>query len=440
MSKVSSSAFTAVDPTYAPSQSLPPAVALVLAIILFGVALRIYYFDSSLSRSPDERTYIHQANVILTQGMAGLAPLGQQLKQNPALLSQAPSPARVGYLTVLASFMELTGDTSALAGAQFSLLCSIAALSLLAFTTYRAFSPTISVVATLFYSVLPFDLTTSRRAWQDSFISLLALVIISVAIFIARSSSARRVAGFTAFTLLGVLAITTKENFAVFFMLCAAGLTVHFILKHDRRNAIATSACAAAAGIASLAILVSLFGGLANYFAMERAFAHYSNLGPYDLEFNTGPAWMFPAAFFRTSPVLVLAAIAGFTISIHGTIRSRKLSGSGAALGVALISLSMVLIQILTARYNFRYTAPVYGSICILVGIGIEASLSPLNKLMAPLGRWLAWAVIGFALSVCALHDLNVARDRFLLPGVQDLALRVVLGVPPAPLPVELPR
>lgn len=438
MTTIPTPGVVADDSSRVESHYLRPATLLLFAIILFGAALRISFFDPGLNRSPDEHTYTHQANVILTQGMTGLRSLCQDLKQNPN--QQSPSPARVGFLALLVSFMKLTGDTSILSGAQLSLLCSLASLLLIALTAYRVFSPTVAIVATLFYSVFPFELTTSRRAWQDSFISLLALSIISVAIHIARSNSAHRAAGLAVFAFLGLLAITTKENFAIFFMFCAAGLTAHFILKHNHRDAIITSACAVVAGLASMAILASLFDGLASYIAMERVYAHYSNLDSYDLEFNTGPAWMFPAAFFRTSPLVVLAALTGFTITIYRTARSRSLSGSGAAMGVALISFSMVLVQLLTGHYNFRFAAPIYGSICILVGIGIEATLPPLHKLLAPLGRRVAWAIIVFALSVSALRDLNVARDRFLIPGVQDLALRVVLGVPPAPLPVELPR
>jgi hypothetical protein len=97
-----------------------PAVLLLIALVLFGGALRIYFFSADLSRSPDERTYAYQANVILTQGTAGLRLLGEDLVRNPALRSQAPSPARLGYLALLVSFMRLTGDTSTLAGTQLS--------------------------------------------------------------------------------------------------------------------------------------------------------------------------------------------------------------------------------------------------------------------------------------------------------------------------------
>ena len=85
-------------------------------------------------------------------------------------------------------------------------------------------------------------------------------------------------------------------------------------------------------------------------------------------------------------------------------------------------------------RYNFRYAAPAYGPLCLLAGIGIAAILPMLHKALAPLGRGVAWAILGFILAVAAWHDLATARELFLVPEIQDLALRPVYGVPALPL------
>jgi hypothetical protein len=411
------------------------STVLLFTTVLFGIALRIYLFNPDIARSPDERTYTRQADIVLALGTEGFRFLGREAVQDPAVTLLFPPPTRAGYLAPLAAFMRLTGDTSVLAGAHLSLLCSLAALPFIAFTAYRALSPIVAIAATLFYSVFPFDLTIFRRAWQESFIAFLAIVIVSLAVYIVRARPVRRIAGLVAFTILGVLSVTTKENLGIFFLLCGAGLTLHLILQRDRPGAVLTASSTAAAILIGIAILAYLFGGLAGYAGLEREITHQAAINPYDLQFDRGPAWMYPAAFFRTSPVLVLAATVGFVAILYRTFRHRARSNTGLALGVALISLSMVLIQLLTQRYNFRYTAPVYGPICILGGIGIEAILPPLHKLLAPLGRTAAWAILGFALAIAALRDLDFAQNNFLLPGLQDLALRWVLGVPPAPLP-----
>jgi hypothetical protein len=416
------------------------SILLLVVEILLGIAIRIHFFDPGIARSPDERTYTRQANIVLAQGTAGFHFLGQELAQNPPLVSRYPSPLRVGYITLLVAFMRITGDNSILAGAQLSIAFSIASLFLIALTGYRFLSPTVAVVATLFYAVFPFDLTIYRRTWQESLISLLTVSFLALATLIARTGSARRLAFLIAFALLGVLALTTKENSGIAFMLCAAGLTLYFLLQGNRRAAILTAASAAVAAAAYALILASLFGGAVNTFILLRESVHFSGINPYSVQFDSGPIWMFPAALLRTSPFLFLAALAGFAAVVYHAYRSRLLVHHGLSLGIALITASMIMIQLVTQRYSFRYTAPVFGPICLLAGMGVDSVLPTLQRLLAPLGRATAWAILGFAISVAAFRDFTVARDRFLLPELQDLALRPVLGVLRAPIPPGYPR
>jgi len=91
-------------------------------------------------------------------------------------------------------------------------------------------------------------------------------------------------------------------------------------------------------------------------------------------------------------------------------------------------------MQVVTQHYNFRFTAPVYGSACLLAGIGVDAVLPTFHRVLAPLGRVTVWIILGFAISMAALRDLNFARERLIGPEIPDLALRPVLGLPPAPL------
>jgi hypothetical protein len=62
-----------------------------------------------------------------------------------------------------------------------------------------------------------------------------------------------------------------------------------------------------------------------------------------------------------------------------------------------------------------------------------------LYSLLAPLGRLTAYGILGFALVVAALRDLNFARERLLGPEIQDLVVRPILGLPPAPVPLDYP-
>jgi Dolichyl-phosphate-mannose-protein mannosyltransferase len=411
---------------------------LLLAIIAIGGALRIDYFNPGIRRTPDERTYTRQADIVLAQGADGYRFLGQELAANPPAVSRYPSPLRVGYITLLTLFMRLTGDTSILTGAHLSFLCSMASLCLIAFTAYRYLSPTVAVVATLFFAVLPFDLTVFRRTWEEAFIALLTIGILALALRIVHSSARYRIAWLSAFSFLGFLALTTKENSGLTFLFCAAGLTLYFLLQRDRRAAMLTASSAAVAVLAYVIVLGSLFGGVANALTLVREYAHYSGINPYSVQYDSGPVWLFPEGLFRISPFLCLAGLAGLASAIYSALRSRAVTGL--PLSIAALTAGILLLQLVTHRYSFRYTAPVYTTICLLAGIGVDAVLPSLHRVLAPLGRITAWAVLGFAISIAAYRDLNFAQENLILPELQDLALRPILGLPPAPVPPDYPK
>ncbi len=238
----------------APERSVRALVVLLVGVVFIGMALRIHDFDPGIARSPDEGTYTRQADVLVAQGMTGIQELTRELAANPVMVSRDPPPTRVGFLSVLAAFMRLTGNTSAVAGALLSLLCSFATLSLLAFTSYRMLSAPAAVAATVFYAVFPFDLTICRRAWQDSFIALCSLAIFSLAAYVSHAERTRRLTALAALAILGILLITTKTNAEIFFLLCMGGLTVHFLFKRDRRAVIYTVSTAIAALLVNVAV------------------------------------------------------------------------------------------------------------------------------------------------------------------------------------------
>ena len=63
-----------------------------------------------LARTPDERTYTRQADIVLVHGAEGFRALGRELTANLPEVSLYPSPLRVGYISLLAAWMRLTGD------------------------------------------------------------------------------------------------------------------------------------------------------------------------------------------------------------------------------------------------------------------------------------------------------------------------------------------
>jgi len=423
-------------------------MALLIVVLLLGVGLRICIFEAELARSPDERVYTRQADVVLAQGVEGFHQLGDELARDPAAVAIYPSPMRIGYLLPLVGFMRLTEDSSVLAGATFSLLCSMATLLLVAFAADRFLSRTVAIIATLFLAVLPFDLVVSRRAWEESYISLLIVSVLTLAAWLARRTTARglpEIAAYVAFALLGVACLTTKESAGAALLLCAGGLALHLFVRGERRAALLTAVSTSVAVLAYALALGSLFGGMGHALILTREDIHYSGINPYNMQYDSGPAWMFAAALLRTSPFVCVFGLAGFCVTLYrawpphalaGASRLRTaVAGAGLPMGIALLTFAALLLQVLTQRYSFRYTGPAYGAACLLAAVGATAAAGPLRKLC---GRW-TWAVLGCVIALAAFRDVSFARERFLLPQMQDLALRPVLGIAPLPLPQATP-
>jgi hypothetical protein len=181
--------------------------------------------------------------------------------------------------------------------------------------------------------------------------------------------------------------------------------------------------------------------------ALELDFIHYSPLGAYTAQFDTGPAWMLPAALFRTSPFLFVAAFAGFVAALYRALRSCISTQKGVPwgnelgleLGIAFYTYFTLLLLLFSHRFNLRYTAPAFASICLLAGIGVNTVLPHIQKLRTSLGRATAWTILGCVISIAALRDLHLAQTCF-LPQMGDLTLRQVLNVPPLPWPSGLQR
>jgi hypothetical protein len=421
-----------------------PGVWLLCSVVLLGAGLRLHYFKTGLRRTPDERTYTRQANVVLARGAAGFALLGAELAADPVRVSTLPSPLRVGYIVPLALFMQVTGDGSMNAGATLSLLCSLVSLVVVAWAGTRFLSISAALVATLFLSVFAFDLTVFRRTWEEAWIAMLGVVVLALAGWIAQADAAGRIrtrnAALVAFACVGFLCMTTKETSAIAFLLCAAGLAASLFLQ-GRKNAALLAAGSAVVAVAGYLLTLSvLFGGTIHAMALVLDYFHDSGTDVYNHQYNSGSAWMFPAALFRTSPFLFIAAIGGLGVTLRRTWRAWPKHDGVFASGVALLTASMLLLQYAGGRYDLRYAAPVFDTLCLLAGIGAAAAISPLMKVMSPLGRPIALAVIGVFLATAALRDLNFAQEHFLQPEMDDLALRPVLGVPPAPPPAEPPH
>src|SRR5919197_2281773 len=169
------------------SRNLQLQLAALVVLLAVGVGLRLANLGNVSSRTPDERVYTYQANVLLHPGTAGLRALVTEYQRDP-VVRQYPTPTRAGYLWLLTTVMRITGSTDVSVGAGISCVASIGSLLVLFLIGVRFFPPWAMLFAGLFFAISPAELWLARRSLQDALLEFLGLALILVAGEINRNS------------------------------------------------------------------------------------------------------------------------------------------------------------------------------------------------------------------------------------------------------------
>ena len=410
----------------------------LLAILIFGIGVRFALLPGTLTRTPDERVYAHQASVVQAQGPTGFTTLAADLQRDPAATALYPSPLRAGWIALLAGASSWIGEDPMTAGSVLSFLSSAISLLLLAWVGLRFFNAVTACAATLLLAVFPFDLVIYQRAWQESFCSLLGLGTVAVVLYVAGSPGTKRWWWPGALWMAGLLAFTVKENCAVLFVMCGAGLALSFWMRGQRRDAVQVAAAMVCAAVASLIVLSVLFGGPAHYVALYRTFARFRPMNAYIAQYESGPAWMNLAGLWHASWVLCAAVAAGLVYRCILAWREREASSVVLAVAYAGV-VFFVLALPATLALNFRFDAPAFAVLCLLAGTAFNDFVRLLQSWTGTQGRRLALGLCGLVWTLGAARDLHVAHEDFLQRQIPDLAVRMVLGLGPAP-PADAPR
>ncbi|MEO6924190.1 MAG: glycosyltransferase family 39 protein, partial [Bryocella sp.] len=246
------------------------------AVLLLSIALRVMGASSVEVRSPDERTYAMEASTIVDQGTDGLRGIADHFRKDPSMFA-LPSPVRVGYLYTLAGMMQLTGNKHAEAGAWLSSISSLAALVLLGLLGWRFFSPLTGIAAMLLYAVSPPVMAMARRSWQESFVEMLALLLMLLALEAALRQSPTWAA---AAGVVASFSITVKE-IATIHAACIVLLLVIALLRKKAWTSLGTLTTAiAVTGWICFAWMSHVFGGVSQVlFFVRQNIATAGNTG-----------------------------------------------------------------------------------------------------------------------------------------------------------------
>jgi len=202
-----------------------------LIIFSLGIFLRIYNLNNVASRSPDENVYTYQAGMIAQNGLGITKLLVKNYNSNPKMWVYPP-PTRIGYLSVLAGVMKLTGKIGMDTGAYISVSASILSLILLVILGLRFLNPVVTFYALLAMSVSPMELAIARRTWQDALLGLCGFLLIYLACEITRNIN--RIMPYIIFILIGSFSILIKTSGIIIYGL--AGMWILWVLVVKKKK------------------------------------------------------------------------------------------------------------------------------------------------------------------------------------------------------------
>jgi len=408
-----------------------PAVA-IACVLLAGITLRHNNLRTVQSRSPDEQIYTYQGVTVLREGANAIRSLIKEYNVKKEMWLYPP-PVRISYTYLLVAVMKAAGATDEMPGSYISFVSSIAALMLLVVIGLRFFNAWITAYALLFLAVSPLDLAIARRAWQDSLLGLLGLLLIYCCCEITRNT--KNIAWYIVLVLTGSYCVLIKENGALMFAMCLAWVFLVLFFRDKAFLKGATLLFATAVAVAaSVYCLVRLAGGLQ---PVIDAFKHTNEIKPlnrYINEYQNSPWYGVLQGFWLTSPVnavLCAAGMAGFFFAPKSPGGAPFLSDAKArqaVMGIMLYTLAYLLVMILTPYcQNMRIVSLLYAPFYLVAGLGLWYIVSAAGKALGGYGLRAVAAVVIVAALWIAVSDYRNFERMFVMTGARDLSAKMVV-------------
>ena len=339
-----------------------------------------------------------------------------------------PPPTRAGFLYALAGVMAVTGRTDVMAVVWLSSAASVMSLLLLARIAWRFLNPLAAVFALSFYAVSSLPLMTGRRAWQDATVEMLTLCLILAGAEIV--SGARHWARLLAFTIAGAACITMKEMPALIFAVLSAGvLAALWQQRSSGKTFLLFSVFWIASVGAALCWLTYLLGDarlLLKYPAMTSTFL---SISPYSIAYESGTTLDLVHGMWIVSPLATIC----FPLGVIALRRSEfPTANANRMIAAALAGLTLLLTAAALAvphHLNFRYLCPAFGPFYLIAGLGLNWAAAALSEQLRHSERPFFAAGIAVVLVASAVSDYETFQRRFVAPQLQDLSVKMVLGM-----------
>jgi hypothetical protein len=354
-------------------------IAIIIAIFCTGVFLRYQSLFVPYRHGPDEIVYGLRAYQILIHGKAASIQGAKEFVQNKKMWFYPP-PTRIGYLLPLTWVMKITSQYNFLPGLFLSLFASIGTLMLLIIMGVRFFNRETLLAALTMYAVCPISIMLAGRAFQDSFVGFLGLLLVYLASEII--SNQNKKIWYALFVIIGSYTLLVKTSLFVFFGLCA--LIVLVFLNFEKiqfKKSMIFSVFILLGFIISMLILGSWSGGLKNilliwYYIKEgvkhNSYAIYQTVSINKFLFNfyinsaiTSVLFVLALLFFAFSTFFKKQNICTFEATNNKNVYMAILS----------ICILFFLVTALTPHFqNIRYVIMLFVPIYLFAGYSITTA------------------------------------------------------------------
>ena len=393
--------------------------ALLAAVVVLGAAIRLIDLSAPISRSPDEATYTMQANALAKDGFTGSRAVVQEYFKSPEEQLNPP-PTRIGFYSLVALSMKISGIHDERAGAYVACWASILALAAGIWTGWRFWGFGPALFGGLFLALFPPDLVIARRCWSDALVGLVGILMMYLTMEIF--SGRERWFFYIPLVLVGSAAALVKETSILIYAPCLAITLWALARKRDYRAAGLVLGMAAACTLLAIGLLAIFTGNIRFPVTMVLTGAHTNTFNTYALNFQSGPGYLLLWGFGALSPITAILAVIGVAV---GVVNSRDRSRSGIVLLSCLTVTLLIIFMLVPLWLNLRYVSASYAPICLFAGSALWWMLTTVNRKLPFAGTGLSTLALALvALSMFADHQRF--EKAFVRITANDLSVGVI--------------
>lgn len=408
----------------------------VVWLCLFGIVASgaIYFRLASqdvASRSPDERVYMAYAAEVAHSGLGAFRALVDDYNGTKEQWIYPP-PVRIGHIFLVAELMKLSGASAEKVAVSVSFAFSLLGFFVAALLGLRFFNRWAVLIGLALLSVSPLDLAMARRAWQDSVVAGIGILLFYLCV--EASTSSRPQWWRVCFWIVGSYFLLIKELALFIYALCALWLVIDVW-----QRGFSWKAVAAVSIPSGLVVLVSygavmwVSGGTGPVLQLYQHMTQALAWNEYVHLYQRGPWYSFALGFWVLSPVTTLLCGLG----ISQIILRRKPFALGLGLDPrqlqAARAMALFICAVLTAAtipQDFkclRFVAVIQAPVYLIDGLLISYLLTAGRSRLPPAGWYAAVCAVAMTVALVCLTDYTRFQRIFVQYQLDDLAIvRVV--------------